>query len=204
MRDIAPYIDVEEAAELEEKPKNPQKSWSWEPVNLPSAVTEKEIKPPMKVPSTNVAENVSKTTMTMHQMEATLRMARKELTSDSFLAVMRPTSVYRVFYLNIPATWINQHLAFKTQFVRLRINEKTWPTKLLCRANGLRGGLTVGWKAFALDNCLKESDVCVFKLANNTPKHEPVILDVTIFRVPIAVNVLPPSSTSQLAGCEAN
>lgn len=171
----AHYIDVEAP---EERPRNQLKSWSWQPVNLPR-VPEKQ-KPPMKVLSINVAALCSKRAISEEQKQATLHMARKQLTADSFLAVMRPSSASRPYYLNIPAAWMSQHITLKTQLVQLRRNEKTWATKLQCRPNG-RAGLAVGWKEFVLDNYLEEFDVCVFKLASQ--KHEAVILDVSIFRV---------------------
>jgi hypothetical protein len=43
------------------------------------------------------------------------------------------------------------------------------------------GGLTGGWKYFALDNNLEEFDVCLFKPAGHL--HDILILEMSIFRV---------------------
>lgn len=63
----------------------------------------------------------------------------------------------------------------------LRIGETEWLAKYSLHNIRHTGGLTGGWKHFALDNNLEEFDVCVFKPGgqiNNT-----LIMDVTIFRV---------------------
>lgn len=63
----------------------------------------------------------------------------------------------------------------------LRTEENEWPAKFSFEHVRRTGGLTGGWKHFALDNNLEEFDVCVFKLADKT--HKPLIMDVKIFRV---------------------
>lgn len=50
------------------------------------------------------------------------------------------------------------------------------------------GGLSTGWKKFALENFLEEFDVLVFKLVSK--KDEVAVLDVDIFRV--VSNIVPP------------
>ncbi|KAJ8427235.1 hypothetical protein Cgig2_016927 [Carnegiea gigantea] len=105
-------------------------------------------------------------------------MALKELTADNFLMAMRSSRVQELLHgMNVPAAWMNHHLNFNKQLVHLRTKENTWPTNIIC--------LSKGRAVFALDNCLEEFDVGVFKLAS--PKHEPVLLDVNIFRVVLEV-----------------
>lgn len=61
------------------------------------------------------------------------------------------------------------------------MGEIEWPAKYSFEHGRRTGGLTGGWKHFAVDNNLEEFDVCVFKLADQTNK--PFIMDVQIFRV---------------------
>ena len=67
-------------------------------VYLLKLVTEKQ-KPPVKVRSVHVATCRPKREIPEERKQATLRMARKELSADSFLAVMRPSSVSQPYYL---------------------------------------------------------------------------------------------------------
>lgn len=57
---------------------------------------------------------------------------------------------------------------------------REWNAKYSFEPGRRTGGLTGGWKQFALDNNLEEFDVCVFELVG---KDKPVKMDVTIFRV---------------------
>ncbi|CAK7347627.1 unnamed protein product [Dovyalis caffra] len=81
----------------------------------------------------------------------------------------------------VPSAWLVKHLPIKgNQDVILRFKERTWNTRFLYHKSRNTGGLTGGWKKFALDNKLHEFDVCVFEpldLVSN-----PVILNVSIFR----------------------
>lgn len=61
------------------------------------------------------------------------------------------------------------------------MGSKEWPAKYSYEHGRRTGGLTGGWKHFAVDNNLEESDVCVFNLVDNL--HKPFILEVQIFRV---------------------
>ncbi|KAL2939458.1 B3 domain-containing protein REM16 [Bienertia sinuspersici] len=171
----APYADFGAATE---RPRT--RSWGWEPVKLP-AVAEKQ-KPAKKEPSLDYLTYVSKRRpVTEEEKQKALQMARKELTEGSFLVVLRPSHVYKKFFLTLPAEWIARNLMiYERQEVHLRANEKTWMTRLVFSSKR-RGGLSFGWKEFSLENFLEESDVLVFSLANQ--KHEPVLLNVSIFRV---------------------
>jgi len=82
----------------------------------------------------------------------------------------------------------------------LRVGEKTWLTTFRCNSRN-EGGLSgYGWKKFALENFLEESDICLFKPATQEGDSE-ILMDVEIFRV--IPEIVPPSpvgrSTSSLA-----
>lgn len=69
----------------------------------------------------------------------------------------------------------------ESQDVILRHDDKTWNTKYIFWRPRSTGGISGGWKSFALDNNLELYDVCVFSPARL--EIQPIILDVTIFRV---------------------
>ncbi|KAJ0085176.1 hypothetical protein Patl1_09048 [Pistacia atlantica] len=110
-----------------------------------------------------------------------LQLAKAALTTDSFLVVMKPTHVYKRFFMAIPAGWMTKHLTLENQDVILRVNEKTWQVKFQFWKPRCCGGLSGGWKNFAADNNLDEFDVCVFQPASLVIK--PIVLNVVIFRV---------------------
>ncbi|GAB4855322.1 hypothetical protein Ancab_023941 [Ancistrocladus abbreviatus] len=115
------------------------------------------------------------------EKQKAMELAVNESADDSFVVVMRPTSVYKRFYMTIPAEWMNKHLSKQNQAVTLQMGDKTWAARFNYDHHRGGGGLSSGWKAFALENFLEEFDVCLFKLASQ--KDEPVVLEVTIFRV---------------------
>ncbi|XP_074265555.1 B3 domain-containing protein REM16-like [Silene latifolia] len=172
--------------------------FSWVPVNLPSVVSDQKQKLRKRMPETDIEKYLyGSSSVTQERMKEVLKMARKELTEDSFLLVMRATHVSRKFFLvrfsvviakdslffgfeSLPAEWTGKHLKYKKQTINLRVNDKSWKTRIVFSSKG-RGGLGCGWKQFAMDNCLEELDVLVFKLANQND--EPVTLDVAIFRI---------------------
>lgn len=119
--------------------------------------------------------------VTEDQKRNALQLAQAALTSESFLVIMRPTHVYRKFYMSIPTAWITKYLMGESQDVILRCNEKTWNTRYLFWKPRSSGGLSGGWKNFAVDNNLDEYDVCVFSPERLEIK--PIVLNVTIFRV---------------------
>lgn len=49
-------------------------------------------------------------------------------------------------------------------------------------------GVIGGWKDFALEKTLEESDVCLFVLASGI--HDDIVMDFSIFRVVIEVSAL--------------
>ncbi|KAG5535830.1 hypothetical protein RHGRI_023559 [Rhododendron griersonianum] len=77
---------------------------------------------------------------------------------------MRPSQVYRSFFMAISSEWVHSHLPHKSQDLTLCIeeNEKTWHVKCKYRVGvgvGASSGLDGGWKDFAFENNLEESDV---------------------------------------------
>ncbi|GAV79745.1 B3 domain-containing protein [Cephalotus follicularis] len=110
-----------------------------------------------------------------------IRLAQAATTDDGFLTVMKPTYVYKKFYMVIPSGWLTKHLSLENQEVFLRVREKTWHTRFYYIKSRKCGGLASGWKTFAVDNNLEEFDVCVFEPAS--PASYPLVLDVRIFRV---------------------
>ncbi|KAK9740585.1 hypothetical protein RND81_03G046200 [Saponaria officinalis] len=177
--DKAMFVDVGIA---KANPRDKEPFFSWVPVKLPSkVVTDKKPKPPKKTAEIDVMKYVfGSSSVTEDRMKEVLQTARKELTEDSFLVVMRPTHVSKKFFLSMPAEWTTKHLNCKKQVIYLKIGDKKWQTKIIFSSKG-RGGISFGWKQFALDNRLEELDVLVFKPANLTD--EPVQLDVSIFRI---------------------
>ena len=81
----------------------------------------------------------------------------------------------------IPLAWAEKRISLINQYVFIRIGEKLWRPRL--NYNKLRkcAALTSGWKYFAVDNNLEESDVCVFEPGGTI--NGTVVLDVKIFRV---------------------
>ncbi|KAF7829723.1 B3 domain-containing protein [Senna tora] len=126
--------------------------------------------------------------VTEEEKNITLQLAQEACTSDGFFIVMRPTHVYKRFYASIPSKWITEHLSPYSEDVILRVGEREWPAKFSFEHGRRTGGLTGGWKHFALDNNLEEFDVCVIRLADKTIK--PMVMEVQIFRVVEEVTAL--------------
>lgn len=80
---------------------------------------------------------------------------------------------------SIPVEWSDRHLSRRNQSLILRIKDKTWDTRYNYTARNC-GGISAGWRKFALDNCLLESDVCLFSPGGII--NDATVLDVTIFR----------------------
>ncbi|KAK9271015.1 hypothetical protein L1049_026603 [Liquidambar formosana] len=126
--------------------------------------------------------------VTEEEKEIALQMAQAASTSESFIVVMRPTHVYKRYYMTIPSKWVASHLSEGSQDVILRVKENTWHAKYYYWKGRNVGGLTCGWKNFAVENNLEEFDVCMFELAS---QEDNIILDVNIFRV--VKEVTPPT-----------
>ncbi|XP_019458604.1 PREDICTED: B3 domain-containing protein REM16-like isoform X1 [Lupinus angustifolius] len=119
--------------------------------------------------------------VTEDEIKNALELAKAACTSGSLHIVMRPTHVYKRFYVSIPNKWIFEHMPQKSQNVILRVGGTEWLAKYSLHNIRLTGGLTGGWKHFALDNNLEEFDVCVLEPAGQI--NNALILDVSIFRV---------------------
>lgn len=117
--------------------------------------------------------------ITEEEKAKAIKMAEQEFTDGSFMVIMPPSAVYKRFFMSIPADWVFKHSHHLSQVI-LRIGTKTWTTRFF-NGKGRTGGLSSGWKNFALDNCLEQFDVCVFKPSGND--EQGIILDVSIFRV---------------------
>ncbi|KAF4363363.1 hypothetical protein G4B88_002110 [Cannabis sativa] len=84
--------------------------------------------------------------------------------------------------LYIPVAIANSWFEKKAQIVSLWVGEEYWHVNLTINkgssSSGLEHRFSSGWAAFARDNSLQKSDVCIFELINkNQPK-----IKVTIFR----------------------
>ncbi|XP_058731659.1 B3 domain-containing protein REM16-like isoform X2 [Vicia villosa] len=119
--------------------------------------------------------------VTKNEIENTLQLAQATCAADTLLVTMRPTHVYKKFFVSFPNKWIINHLSPSSQEVILRMGESEWLGKYFYYNIRNSGGLTGGWKYFALENNLEEFDVCLFKPAGYMDKT--LILDITIFRV---------------------
>jgi hypothetical protein len=82
----------------------------------------------------------------------------------------------------IPSAWSTRHFrTLEKKVVILRVKENTWNTNFLYYKSKNSGGLSSGWKSFALDNNLQEFDVCLFEPSGTM--NNSFVLDVNIFRV---------------------
>ncbi|KAG5543346.1 hypothetical protein RHGRI_016167 [Rhododendron griersonianum] len=103
--------------------------------------------------------------VTEEEKENALKLADAASTLDSFI-------------VSIPSEWALSHLLHKNLDVILRVKEKenTWHANYYGGV-GNSGGLVGGWKDFAVENNLEESDVCLFELTSGT--HDGIVMDVT-------------------------
>ncbi|GAB2277667.1 hypothetical protein Dimus_012372 [Dionaea muscipula] len=124
--------------------------------------------------------NSNRRPITEMEKQNTFQLANKELTEGSFIKVMRPTYVYRHFFVPVPSDWAENHISPASQDMTLRTGEKTWSVRFSYGSKGV-AAFASGWKKFALDNVLEEFDVCLFKLADQ--KDDTIVLEVKIFRV---------------------
>lgn len=94
----------------------------------------------------------------------------------SVVVVMRESYVCRGFYLNLPTTFVKEHLPNHSRKLKLwSPNGEPWIVNYVA-CNGY-GGLSARWSAFAIAHNLEVDDVCVFELFR---KYE---MRVHIFRV---------------------
>ncbi|KAJ1419763.1 DNA-binding barrel domain superfamily [Sesbania bispinosa] len=119
--------------------------------------------------------------VTENEIKNTLQMAQAACTNDSVHVTMRPSHVYKRFFVSMPNKWILNHLSPTSQDVILRHGNGEWVAKYSFHNIRQNGGLSGGWKRFVLDNNLEEFDVCVFKQAGHMSGT--LIMNVDIFRV---------------------
>ncbi|CAN0872857.1 B3 domain-containing protein REM16 [Linum grandiflorum] len=111
-----------------------------------------------------------------------LLLAQEAVTLEGFYVIMKPTHVYRKFFMSIPCGWMNKHLNMLLKHpVILKMKGKTWNTKFVYQEARKSGGLSAGWRSFAGDNNLQELDICVFN--PDGPFHTSMSLNVDIVRV---------------------
>ncbi|KDP38418.1 hypothetical protein JCGZ_04343 [Jatropha curcas] len=152
----------------------------------PSTSEEIDVKPDIEHVSPSVVHDVpyisSRRLVTDEEKQNALQLAQAAITREGFMVVMKPTHVHRRFYMSIPSAWMSKHLStLEKQDVILRVKENTWNTKFYYQRSKNSGGLSSGWKNFAIANDLNEFDVLVFEPAS--PVNDAIVLDVNIFRV---------------------
>ncbi|KAF5445028.1 hypothetical protein F2P56_034111 [Juglans regia] len=119
--------------------------------------------------------------ITQDEIKNALHLAQEASSDETFLVVMRPTHVYKRFFVSIPSDWMAKNLSKENQEIILRVENNTWQARYYFHQGRGYGGITGGWKHFAVDNNLEEFDVCLFKPAGHM--NYSIILDVSIFRV---------------------
>ncbi|KAF5206685.1 hypothetical protein FRX31_003724 [Thalictrum thalictroides] len=91
-------------------------------------------------------------------------------TRPHFTTVMKPSHVYKQFYMTLPLEFVNQNL-FQipvTALLQVTGSSKLWKVSIFCklrRPNGQLGQVVTsgGWVDFVMDNNLEEADVsCLF------------------------------------------
>ncbi|PIN16087.1 hypothetical protein CDL12_11264 [Handroanthus impetiginosus] len=120
---------------------------------------------------------------------AEMANAAAAASADCFTVVMRPSHVYKGFFMSIPAEWAKANLPSRDESIVLRVKDQEWLAKYHYKGYG--GGLTGGWRNFVMDNFLEAFDVCLFEHSKGTDNA--FILDVKIFRV--IQEVIPPCRT---------
>ncbi|KAG5251311.1 transcriptional factor B3 family protein [Salix suchowensis] len=120
--------------------------------------------------------------VTEQEKRNAMQLAVRAVTANGFLILMKPAHVCRKFFMIIPSGWAARHIrTLEKKDVILRIKENTWNTKFLCCKSKNSGGLSSGWRNFALDNKLQEFDVCLFEPSSAV--NNSIVPDVNIFRV---------------------
>ncbi|XP_039066624.1 B3 domain-containing protein REM6-like [Hibiscus syriacus] len=66
--------------------------------------------------------------------------------------------------LEIPFAIFERYLTPDSEMVRLKVEDRCWPVKIMSNRRCRRAKLTRGWIEFARDNLLKEGDVCVYEV----------------------------------------
>ncbi|KFK29940.1 hypothetical protein AALP_AA7G198000 [Arabis alpina] len=109
-----------------------------------------------------------------------LSLAKRAISPNGLLVVMKRSHVLSKFFLTIPMKWSWKNKLLEPQEVVMQVDQTKW--QLMFKFYGARGygGISTGWRKFAQDNNLCMGDVCVFEPAKSGTK--PHHLDVYIFR----------------------
>ncbi|TYI82316.1 hypothetical protein E1A91_D05G213900v1 [Gossypium mustelinum] len=67
--------------------------------------------------------------LTQFEKANAIAKAQEALTRDGFMVVMKPTHVWRRFYMAIPVAWTAKHHLKENTDIILRINKRTWRTR---------------------------------------------------------------------------
>ncbi|EXB38618.1 B3 domain-containing protein REM16 [Morus notabilis] len=131
--------------------------------------------------------------ITEDEKDRAMKLAEAEISesnNEGLLVVMKPTYVYKRFYVFLPSDWVAKYISLENQDLFLRFGEREWRTRFNYNQVRSCAGLTSGWKHFAVDNNLEHFDVCVFE--PGSPVNNSFCLDVKIFRVVPEVALLTP------------
>lgn len=130
---------------------------------------------------THEAYTSNRRPVTEDEIKNTLLLAKAASTDESFVVVMRPSHVYKRFFVSMNNKWIGSRVSPTSQDVILRMGQGEWTARYSYHTIRGTGGLSGGWKHFSLDNNLEEFDVCVFNPAGKM--NDSLVIDVAIFRV---------------------
>uniref|UniRef100_A0A1S3C6V0 TF-B3 domain-containing protein n=2 Tax=Cucumis melo TaxID=3656 RepID=A0A1S3C6V0_CUCME len=125
--------------------------------------------------------------LTENQLAVKKRASRfkSRRNNPSFMVTMRPSYIQTGNYLSLPRRFGERYIKESVD-VKLEVGDgRSW--RVWCGVRWAftrrRTELKGGWKRFAVDNELKEGDICVFELME---KNDAVLFKVAIFRLPNA------------------
>ncbi|CAN0872859.1 B3 domain-containing protein REM16 [Linum grandiflorum] len=164
---------------------SPGSSTDWQPVS--SGECNKRAKVKDKVGRWRRVVEMNRRVVTEESKREALRLASHAAApkQDSFISVMKTSSVCTAYYLSVPSLWMKKHVNkyWEAQEVILKVEENEWPVKFRPKRkkNVSWGGFGGGWRIFAQDNHLQLFDVCLFQPRTPT-SNATLVLDVQIFR----------------------
>ncbi|KAF5191207.1 B3 domain-containing protein rem16 [Thalictrum thalictroides] len=102
-----------------------------------------------------------------------------------FIRVMRPSHVYKRFFLSLPKKLIGKLFPRVPEiaFLHVPANARTWTVTVVHGPATNNSGLSGGWSKFVIDNNLEEGDACLFELCIEEKQICALNIDVSIFRV---------------------
>ncbi|CAN8327196.1 unnamed protein product [Cochlearia groenlandica] len=109
-----------------------------------------------------------------------LSQARRAVSPNGLLIVMKRSHVLSKCFLTIPKKWCKENMSFEPQEVVMQVNQTKWRMSFNIYLTRGRGGISTGWRKFVHDNNLRIGDVSVFEPVKTETKlfH----LNVRIFR----------------------